>query len=116
MPPVMSATSEQLLKDIVARVARRVAAPDSDALPQRYVLVALSGEGAELDEELARLAGEGGEVVVVSDCPAGSAGALGTALARLPAARAIAGEAAYEADALVARASRVLAPSMDLAL
>jgi hypothetical protein len=112
----MSVNAEKLINDIAARVARRVAAPASDALPKSYVLVALSGDGRGLDEALDRLAREGGEVVVVADCPSGSAAALGSALARLPAAHAVSGEAAYDADALVARAARVLAPAMDLAL
>ena len=53
---VMSVNAEKLINDIAARVARRVAAPASEALPKSYVLVALSGDGRGLDEALDRLA------------------------------------------------------------
>lgn len=112
----MPEISEKLLTDIVARVAKRVAMPACDALPERYVLLTLSGDGPGLDAELSRLASSGGAVVAVADCPSGSAAALATALARIPHARAVTGEAAYDADRLVASAERVLAPAMDLAL
>src|SRR5690606_26795713 len=56
------------------------------------------------------------EAVVVADCPSGAAGALATALARLPRAHVVSGEAAYDAAQLVAGADLVVAPSMNLAL
>lgn len=113
----MTDISEQLLHDVASRVARRVAssAEASAPLPARYTLLALSGEGSSLVPSLDRLL-DAGETVAVADCPAGAAGALAAALARLPRLRVAAGEGAFDAGRLVAGADRVLAPSMDLAL
>lgn len=110
--------SEQVLQDVAARVARKVASGGAEPmrLPERYTLVALSGEGRALEPTLARLSAATGDLLLVSDCPAGAAGALATALARLPRAKTVAGEEAFDAGRLVSGAERVVAPSMDLAL
>jgi hypothetical protein len=114
----MTATPDQILHDIASRVARRVASGNGTAaaLPARYTLLALSGEGAGLGAEIARLAASSEPVVAVADCPAGAAGALAITLARLPRVNAVTGEEAFDAGRVVSGAERVAAPSMDLAL
>jgi hypothetical protein len=114
----MTGISDQVLNDIATRVARRVAEDRAEppAPSGRYTVLALSGEGRGLDAALAALAEAACPVVAVADCAAGSAPALAAALARLRTVRALTGETAFDADALVAGADRVLAPAMDLAL
>lgn len=114
----MTGISDQLLSDIAARVAGRVAkaAPAERRGTGPYTLLALSGGGGELTGALDALASAGGRVVAVADCPTGTAGPMAEALARLRGLEALTGEAAYDADAAVAGAERVLAPAMDLAL
>ena len=114
----MTATPDQVLHDIASRVARRVASGNgiASALPAKYTLLALSGEGAGLGAEIARLAASAEPVVAVADCPAGAAGALATTLARLPRVKAVSGEEAFDTGRVVLGAERVVAPSMDLAL
>src|SRR5262245_47669444 len=112
----MPGVPDQLLHDIAARVARRVASVETPPLPRRHVLVALSGAGAGLESDLDRIAGLGEAVVAVADCPTGTGGALATAMARVSGLRVVSGEAAFDADTLVAGAERVVAPSLDLSL
>jgi hypothetical protein len=112
----MPAASDQLLHDIAARVARRVASGESSALPPRYLLVALSGCGAGLEHELDRAAAHGTPIVAIADCPTGSSAALAAAMARLPGLIVVSGEGAYDTERLVAGAERAVAPSLDLAL
>ena len=117
-PAAMTNIPEQVLQDVASRVARRVASgadESAPAMPARYTLLVLSGEGSDLAAALDRVAAEG-DAVVVADCPAGTAGALATALARLPRAHPVSGEVAYDSGRLVAGAGLVLAPSMNLAL
>jgi hypothetical protein len=114
----MTNIPEQVLQDIASRAFRKVASGrerSTHAMPARYTLLALSGEGRDLAGALDRAAAHG-EAVVVADCPAGAAGALATALAKLPRARVVSGETAYDAVTLVAGADSVVAPAMNLAL
>lgn len=112
----MPSVPDQLLHDIAARVAQRVARVETPSLPARHVLVALSGLGPGIESELDRIASLGESVVAVADCPTGSAGAMAVAMARVPGLVPVTGEAAFDADVLVAGAERVIAPSLDLSL
>ncbi len=116
MQSCMPGISESVLNDIVASVARRVASPPRGVPSAGYVLLALSGDGPQLRTELDRIASSGQPVLAVVDCVDGSAGALAVAHARIPELATVLGEEAYDAPALVGAASRVVAPSMDLAL
>ena len=85
-------------------------------MPDRYALLALSGCGDALTSTLSVLAHSSHSTVAVSDCPTGSAGAVATAMALLPGLRVVTGTGAFDAERLVAHASEVVAPAMDLSL
>jgi hypothetical protein len=113
----MATVPDELLHTIATRVAQQVLRPSasSEAWPASYVLLVLSGGGAALDGTIARLAGHRGAIVGVADCPSAAAGALAAARARIPSMTVLA-EEPTDVEVLVARADRVLAPAMDLAL
>lgn len=112
----MTAIPEQLLQDIAATVAQRFAASGSESHQPRsgYVLVVLSGEPQAGDDLLAGLERIDGGALALPDRPSSAATVAG-AKALAPA-LSIAADGVTDVDGLVGRASRVVAPAMDLAL
>lgn len=114
----MPGFSDELLHDVASRVARRIASGSApQPLPTGGVTVlVLSGAGPALDRELAAVGPSDSRLVAVADSPSGGSPGLGCALARL-ANLTVSNDAGTEAgDELLARAERVLAPAMSLAL
>jgi hypothetical protein len=113
----MATVSEELLKQVATRVAQQVHRSPShvNAWPERCSLLVLSGNGETLDSVLARLAAEQSTIVAVADCHSAAASALAAARARIPSI-VVMSDDSFDVDALVARAERVIAPAMDLAL
>ncbi|MBK6313317.1 MAG: hypothetical protein IPF53_03115 [Blastocatellia bacterium] len=113
----MPEISDELLHDVASNVARRIASGSSATAPRsgRSVLLALSGDGAALDRELADLAQTGESLVAVSD-GTNSATALAGAQARLPRLAVAADLDDRDLEAALSAAERVVAPAMSLAL
>jgi hypothetical protein len=113
----MPTVSEDVLKQVATRVAQQIhRSPAANAsLPERFDLLVLSGSGDALGAFLATRATSRSPVVAIADCPGAAADALATARARIPSMTVLPAEA-LDADAVVARAERVAAPAMDLAL
>ncbi len=113
----MSSVSDEMVHAIAARVAGRILAPSATRSPAaRYAVLAVSNDGPALARTAEELAQHRAPCVVVADCPTAAAGAIATIRARHTEARILDGEAAFDVDATLNGADRVLAPSMSLAL
>lgn len=113
----MPEISDELLHDVASNVARRIASGSSAAMARtgRSVLLALSGDGAALDRELADLAQTGESLVAVSDGTHAST-ALAGAQARLPRLAVATDLDDRDLEAALSAVERVVAPAMSLAL
>src|ERR1043166_9539821 len=112
----MPTIPEELLQRITTRVARQMAggAVSPDPLPRSIVLLFLPGEAPTPEAVLGRLAEAESPIVAVPDCASASARALAASRARLSSLVVLA--EGSDLDAALDRATRIVAPSLDLAL
>jgi hypothetical protein len=111
----MATVPEELLSKIATRVAQQISNASPDRVPERFVLLVLSGASTSLDGALVQLARSQDRVVAMMDCPTASADALAAARTRIASAMVLT-EPLGDVETIVAKADRLVAPSMDLAL